>query len=177
MNPWLGQMQQGRTNNPKFHKTIFANFPSNSKVTDPDVLVLVEKLIKVVGKPKRIVKYLQENTVNVMLVTCRTGNRVIIRDVHILVRRLKSKARGSDTVDMQIEAVLRKFCQNRDYTASVFTVDFNMTQTNTLQTRQMRRFFEAFLKFDGRLDTRDELVKIQALQFYDGRHFGHGKYV
>ncbi|POM70665.1 Hypothetical protein PHPALM_12862 [Phytophthora palmivora] len=71
--------------------TIILEALDASKVTDPDVLVLVEKLIKVVDKPKRIVKYLQETT----------GKRVILRDVHILVRRLKSKVRGSDTVGVR----------------------------------------------------------------------------
>ncbi|POM71924.1 Hypothetical protein PHPALM_11443 [Phytophthora palmivora] len=71
-------------------------------------------------------------------------SKVILRDVHNLVQRLKSKARGSYTVEMRLEAVLRKFCGNQDYTASVFTDDSKKNQIITLQTRQMRRFFEDF---------------------------------
>lgn len=70
-----------------------------------------------------------------------TGKRVTLRDVHNLVRRLKAKRRGATTVEDRLEAVLRKFCSVRGNTASIFR---KTTQTITMQTRQMGRFFDAF---------------------------------
>ncbi|POM76709.1 ATP-binding cassette (ABC) Superfamily [Phytophthora palmivora] len=107
----------------ELHKNIFAHYPSNRKVIDPDVLDLVEELIKVGGKPKKILKYLQETT---------------------------------------------------DYTASVFTDDSKMTQTITLQTRQMRRFFEAFpevLMLDSTHGTNSSKYKLFSFMIDDV--FGH----
>ncbi|KUF76801.1 ATP-binding Cassette (ABC) Superfamily [Phytophthora nicotianae] len=113
-----------RNHNHKLSKKIFKNYPSSRKVTDPDVLDLVEELIKVGDKPKKILKYLQETT----------GKRIILRDVHNLVQRIKAKCRGSGTVEDRLEAVLRKFCSNRGNTATVLIDDAKRTQTITIQT-------------------------------------------
>ncbi|ETM97557.1 hypothetical protein PPTG_20223 [Phytophthora nicotianae INRA-310] len=113
-----------RNHNHKLSKKIFENYPSSRKVTDPDVLDLVEELIKVGDKPKKILKYLQETT----------GKRIILRDVHNLVQRIKAKCRGSGTVEDRLEAVLRKFCSNRGNTATVLIDDAKRTQTITIQT-------------------------------------------
>ncbi|KAG6942432.1 hypothetical protein JG688_00018121, partial [Phytophthora aleatoria] len=106
------------------------------KSPDPDVLNFVDTLIQAGGKPKKIIKYLKETT----------GKRVILRDGHNLVQRLRAKRRGSGSVEDRLEAVLRKFSANRDFTASIFVDDSKKTQTITLQTRQMIRVFEAFLR-------------------------------
>ncbi|KAF1785841.1 hypothetical protein GQ600_4156 [Phytophthora cactorum] len=49
------------------------------------------------SKPKKIIKYLKETT----------GKRVILRDVHNLVQRLRAKRRDSGSVEDRLEAVLR----------------------------------------------------------------------
>ncbi|ETP12301.1 hypothetical protein F441_12252 [Phytophthora nicotianae CJ01A1] len=73
-----------RTHNHRLRKEVYANYPSTRRVMDPDVLDFVDELIKAGAKPKRILKYLQETT----------DKRVILRDVHNLVQRLKTKRRG-----------------------------------------------------------------------------------
>ncbi|KAL3674276.1 hypothetical protein V7S43_000231 [Phytophthora oleae] len=91
-------------------------------------------MIKARAKPKTILKYLQKIT----------GKRLILRDVHKLVQRLKSNRRGSRTVKDRLETVLRKFCSYRNNAATIFVDDARTTQTITLQTRQMHRFLEVF---------------------------------
>ncbi|ETP42708.1 hypothetical protein F442_10405 [Phytophthora nicotianae P10297] len=65
-------------------------------------------------------------------------------DVPNLVQRLKAKHRGSGTVEKSLEAVLRKFCSYQGNRASIFVDESETTQTITMQTRQMKRFLEAF---------------------------------
>ncbi|KAF1787706.1 hypothetical protein GQ600_14307 [Phytophthora cactorum] len=101
----------------KLDKDGFEHYPSNRKVTDPDVLDFVDELIRAGGKPKQILKYLKETT----------GKRVILRVVHNLVQRLRAKRRGSGSVEARLKAVLRKFFANRDYSPSIFVDDSNKT--------------------------------------------------
>ncbi|ETO65132.1 hypothetical protein F444_17511 [Phytophthora nicotianae P1976] len=148
-----------RNHNHKLSKKIFENYPSSRKVTDPDVLDLVEELIKVGDKPKKILKYLQETT----------GKRIILRDVHNLVQRIKAKCRGSGTVEDRLEAVLRKFCSNRGNTATVLIDDAKRTQTITIQTRQM--------KSHAGFDSGTNASKYKLFSFMIDDVFGHGQYV
>ncbi|KAG3058081.1 hypothetical protein PI125_g25291 [Phytophthora idaei] len=114
---WVCATKHKRSHNHKLDKDGFEHYPSNRKVTDPDVLDFVDELIRAGGKPKKILKYLKETT----------GKRVILRVVHNLVQRLRAKRRGSGSVEARLKAVLRKFFANRDYSPSIFVDDSNKT--------------------------------------------------
>ncbi|ETM43130.1 hypothetical protein L914_11335 [Phytophthora nicotianae] len=121
----------------------FRSYPSNRRIADPDVIDLVDELIKAGGKPKKILRYLHETT----------GKCVTLRDVHNMVQRLKPKRHGSATVKDKV-------------------------QTITLQTHQMRRFFEAFpevVMLDSTRGTYSSKYKLFSLMIDDV--FGHGQYV
>ncbi|KAG2817908.1 hypothetical protein PC116_g26638, partial [Phytophthora cactorum] len=153
-----------RSHNHKLDKDGFEHYPSNRKVTDPDVLDFVDELIRAGGKPKKILKYLKETT----------GKRVILRVVHNLVQHLRAKRRGSDSVEARLKAVLRKFFANRDYSPSIFVDDSNKTYPITLQTRQMSRFFEVFPEvamLDSTHGTNSSLYQLFSFMIGDG--FGH----
>ncbi|ETO74517.1 hypothetical protein F444_09754 [Phytophthora nicotianae P1976] len=153
-----------RVHNHRLGKDIYDHYPVNRRVTDPDVLDIVDELVKAGGKPKKILKYLQETT----------GKSVTLRDVHNLVQRLKARRRGIATVEDRLEAVLRKFCAFRGNTASIFVDETETTQTITLQTRQMHRFFEAFpevLMLDSTHGTNVSKYKLFSFMIEDV--FGH----
>ncbi|ETL36652.1 hypothetical protein L916_11411 [Phytophthora nicotianae] len=76
-----------RAHNHELNSAVFESYPSNRRITDPDVLDLVDELIKAGCKPKKILRYLHETT----------GKCVTLRDVHNMVQRLKPKRRGSAT--------------------------------------------------------------------------------
>ncbi|OWZ07623.1 hypothetical protein PHMEG_00019965 [Phytophthora megakarya] len=63
--------------------------------------------------------------------------------------RLKSKSRGQNTAEGRLSAVLRKFCSYRGNQASIFVDDKKTTQTITLHTRKMKRFFETLPEVKG----------------------------
>ncbi|KAE9276774.1 hypothetical protein PR003_g28972, partial [Phytophthora rubi] len=147
---------------------VYENYPSTRRVTDPSVLDFVDELVKAGSKPKKILKYLQETT----------GKRVILRDMHNLVHRLKVKRRGTGAVEERLEAVLRKFCASRGNNASIFMDETKTTQTITMQTRQMGRFFEAFpevVMLDSTHGTNSSKYKLFSFMIDDA--FGHGQYV
>lgn len=51
-----------RSHNHKLDRNVFEHYPSNRRVTDPDVLDVVDEIIKAGGKPKKILKYLKDTT-------------------------------------------------------------------------------------------------------------------
>ncbi|OWZ24538.1 hypothetical protein PHMEG_000429 [Phytophthora megakarya] len=51
-----------RTHNHQLRRAVYDNYPANRRVTDPDTLIVVNKLVKAAAKPKKILKYLQETT-------------------------------------------------------------------------------------------------------------------
>lgn len=107
-----------------------------------------------------------------------TGKRVILRDVHNLVQQLKAKRRGQATVEERLEAVLRKFCSYRGNNATVFVDETKTTQTFTLQSRKMKRFFEAFpevIMLDSTHGTNSSKYKLFSFMIDDT--FGHGQYI
>ncbi|KAG3099246.1 hypothetical protein PI125_g15077 [Phytophthora idaei] len=114
---WVCATNHKRSHNHKLDKDGFEHYPSNRKVTDPDVLDVVDELIRAGGKPKKILKYLKETT----------GKRVILCVVHNLVQRLRAKRRGSGSVEARLKAVLGKFFANSDYSPSILVDDSNKT--------------------------------------------------
>ncbi|KAE9066854.1 hypothetical protein PF007_g28287 [Phytophthora fragariae] len=161
---WIYVSTHRRTHNHRLRREVYENYPSTRRVTDPSVLDFVDELVKAGSKPKKILKYLQETT----------GKRVILRDVHNLVHRLKVKRRGTDTVEERLEAVLRKFCASRGNNASIFVDETKTTQTITMQTRQMGRFFEAFpevVMLDSTHGTNSSKCKLISFMIDDA--FGH----
>ncbi|KAE8982033.1 hypothetical protein PR003_g19989 [Phytophthora rubi] len=87
------------------------------------------------AKKKLILEYLKR----------KTGKKVTLRDVHNLVQKLKDARRGSTTVEARLDTILREFCSSRkENTATIYVDNYQLTQTITFQTHQMRRFFEAF---------------------------------
>ncbi|ETP14633.1 hypothetical protein F441_10447 [Phytophthora nicotianae CJ01A1] len=103
------------------------------------------------------------------------GKRVILRDVPNLVQRPKAKHRGSGTVEKRLEAVLRKFCSYQGNRASIFVDESETTQTITMQTRQMKRFLEAFP--DVVMVDSTHGTKFKLFSFMINNIFGHGQYV
>ncbi|KAE9171742.1 hypothetical protein PF005_g27020 [Phytophthora fragariae] len=153
-----------RTHNHRLRREVYENYPSTRRVTDPSVLDFDDEVVKAGSKPKKILKYLQETT----------GKRVILRDMHNLVHRLKVKRRGTDAVEERLEAVLRKFCASRGNNASIFVDETKTTQTITMQTRQMGRFFEAFpevVMLDSTHGTNSSKYKLFSFMIDDA--FGH----
>ncbi|OWZ12955.1 hypothetical protein PHMEG_00013801, partial [Phytophthora megakarya] len=149
-------MKHVRTHNLKVNKSTYEYYPSNRKVDDPKVLVIVDEMIKAPAKPKMILNYLRETTGP----ACAT------------------KGRGSGTVDDRLETVLRRFFSQRDTAATIFVGDKRVTQTITLQSRQMGRFFEAFpaaVMIDVTHGTN--ALKYNVFSFMIDDTFGHGQYV
>ncbi|OWY94541.1 hypothetical protein PHMEG_00035695 [Phytophthora megakarya] len=140
------------------------NYPNNRRVTDPNVLDFVDEPVKTGAKPKKILKCLQETT----------GKRITPRDVRNLVQRLKAKRRGSGTVEARLEIVLRKFCVSQGNSAAIFVDENKTTQISTIQTRQMKRFFEAFpevMMLDSTHGTNASKYKLFSFMIDD--MFGH----
>ncbi|OWZ21185.1 hypothetical protein PHMEG_0004302 [Phytophthora megakarya] len=86
------------------------------------------------AKPKNILKYLQETT----------GKCVTLQDVHNLVKRSKARRQGEGTIEDRLDTVMLKFCSVRGNNATIFVDNTKTTQTITIQSRQMMRFFEDF---------------------------------
>ncbi|OWZ02661.1 ABC transporter [Phytophthora megakarya] len=110
------------THNHKVDPRIFERYASERRVDDEEVL-------GVVGDKRYITL---------------ADKKLTLKDVHNLVQRLKRERRPAATVEDRLEIVLRKFCRSRGNSATVFVDDNNIAQTITLQSQQMRRYFEAF---------------------------------
>ncbi|POM67060.1 Hypothetical protein PHPALM_17001 [Phytophthora palmivora] len=122
------------THNHQVSKARFDNHASNRRVDDPSVLAFVDELQAAGSKPKLIMQYLRK----------RTGKKVVLRDVHKIVAKMRERRRGGVSVEKRLETVMRNFCKTRGNRTAVFVDDANTAQTITLQTRQMRRWFKAF---------------------------------
>ncbi|OWZ11260.1 ABC transporter, partial [Phytophthora megakarya] len=121
--------------NHRVGRSVYDNHPSVRRVEDPVILAFVDVMQSAGSKPKRIMQFLRE----------KTGKNVTFRDVHSMVSRMREERRGSETVEQRLESLLRGFCERRGNRASVYVDDEDLAQTITIQTRQMRRWFKAFL--------------------------------
>ncbi|KAG6961129.1 hypothetical protein JG688_00009270, partial [Phytophthora aleatoria] len=54
--------KHNRAHNHRLKKEFYDHYPVNRRVTDPDALGFVYELVKAGGKPKKILKYLQDTT-------------------------------------------------------------------------------------------------------------------
>lgn len=90
------------------------------------------------------------------------------------MQRLKLERRSAHTVEDRLEIVLRTFCSCEGNTSTVFVDDAKTIQTITLQTQQMRRFFEAFpevVLLDATHNTNASRYKLFSFMVNDV--FGH----
>lgn len=102
------------------------------------------------------------------------GKNVMLRDVHNMVSKMKEKRKRGATVEERLETVLRGVCESRGNRASVFIDDAKITQTITLQTRQMRRWFKAFpevMLVDATHNTNESRYKLFSFMVNDV--YGH----
>ncbi|RLN05946.1 hypothetical protein BBJ28_00023817 [Nothophytophthora sp. Chile5] len=155
---------QATIHNHSIGQGVFDNHPGNRRIDDEGVVGFVDELHIAGAKPKLIMQYLMR----------RTEKDVTLRDVHNLVSKLKEARRGAATVEARLEAVLRAFCSRKRNTATVYVDDAKLEQTITFQTRQMRRFFEAFpeiLLVDATHNTNDARYKLFSFMIHDV--FGH----
>ncbi|ETL38232.1 hypothetical protein L916_10168 [Phytophthora nicotianae] len=153
-----------RVHNHRIRRDVFDNYPSTRRVSDPNVLDWW------MGPCRQAL-----NSRNSQVFSRHDSKRVILRDVPNLVQRLKAKHRGSGTVEKRLEAVLRKFCSYQGNRASIFVDESETTQTITMQTRQMKRFLEAFPDV-VMVDSTHE-TKFKLFSFMINNIFGHGQYV
>ncbi|KAE8951614.1 hypothetical protein PR002_g32923, partial [Phytophthora rubi] len=120
------------------------------------------------SKPRLILQFLRRST----------DKKIILRDVHNLVQRLKRERRTASTVEERLELVLRSFCSSEGNSATVF-VDYKKTaQTIAVQSHQMHRFFEAFpqiVLLDSTHNTNASRYKLFSFMVNDV--FGQGQYV
>ncbi|RLN90505.1 hypothetical protein BBJ28_00014636 [Nothophytophthora sp. Chile5] len=149
----------------------FANYAENRRCEDPDLLQVVDELQRAGAKKKRILEYLR----------AKTGKRLLIRDVHNLVRRMKVQRRGDSSLEQRVEDVLRLFVDcndDRGNVARVYVDTDNVAQTITIQTAEQRRLFQRFpevLLIDATHGTNNSRYKLFSFMVHDA--FGHGQYI
>eukprot|EP00644_Phytophthora_capsici_P019392 jgi/Phyca11/133192/e_gw1.356.2.1 len=156
--------QQDTAHNHALGSGPYGNHPSNRRVQDEDVINFVDELQAAGAKKKLILQFLRK----------KTGKNVTLRDVHNMVAGLKEARRGSTTVESRLDAGLREFCSRKGNTATIYVDDEKLAQTITFQTKQMRRFFEAFpqvLMVDATHNTNDARYKLFSFMIHDV--FGH----
>ncbi|OWZ04414.1 ABC transporter [Phytophthora megakarya] len=157
------------SNNVHNHRVAQALYDNHSAVyhvEDPVMLVFVDMMQSAGSEPKQIMQFLARRQLRKSSILWYVGKNATLRDVHNMVAIMRETRRGSDTVKQRLEPLLRRFCQ----CLSVFVDDLDVTQTITIQTHQMRRWFKAFtevLLVDATHNTNESKYKLFSFIIHD----------
>ncbi|GMF21069.1 unnamed protein product [Phytophthora fragariaefolia] len=154
--PSVGRTASGPHDH-KLKRAVFESYPTKRRVIDPSVLNFVDELVEGTHENSQLSprdhRYEFDRGFGKLSSSSHyfgcfviTRHKIILRDVHILVQRLKQRWCGSGSVEDRLEVFLRRFRASRGNTATVFVDEYATTQTNTLQTKPMHRCFKAFLE-------------------------------
>jgi len=103
-----------------------------------------------------------------------TDKKAALKDVHNLVQMLKKIQLSATTVEDRLEIVLCRFCSSKGKSWTVFVDEKKTVQTITLQSNQMRLFFQAFTEvvlLDSTHNTNSSSYKLFSFMVEDA--FGH----
>ncbi|OWZ16426.1 hypothetical protein PHMEG_0009783, partial [Phytophthora megakarya] len=121
-------------------------YVDNSRVQDPNIIVMIHKLVKSKPPFKQIYTYVVESS----------GTKDVTRQDmrNLIINVLKDEKVGS--VEARVEQILNEFVSNNPWNASRISVDDGGTaRCLTIQTAGMRKMFDLFPEI-LMLDTTDK---------------------
>ncbi|KAE8966139.1 hypothetical protein PF011_g28046 [Phytophthora fragariae] len=142
----------------------------NRTVKDSQLAIDVAVLHKAGANAKGILQYLRE----------RTGKKTILRDVHNMLQRMKTKENAGLTDAQRAISVQDEFCGQDGCNSAEVLVDSdtNVARVLTFQTAKMKRLFKAFpevVMVDSTHNTNENRYKLFSFVVHDV--FGKGQYV
>ncbi|KAE8968249.1 hypothetical protein PR001_g27853 [Phytophthora rubi] len=148
---------------------LYRYYSENRRITDPDVLLVVQKMDKAGSSAKGILQHLREET----------GKSMELRDVHNLIASIKRESRGGKTDDERSVELLREFCQTNGNSAAIsMNNSSGLVHAVCFQTARQKRLFKAFpevIMVDTTHGTNRNYCKLFSILVDDV--FGKGQYV
>ncbi|KAE9330570.1 hypothetical protein PR003_g15283 [Phytophthora rubi] len=148
---------------------LYRYYSENRRITDPGVLLVVQKMDKAGSSAKGILQHLHEET----------GKSMELRDVHNLIASIKRECRGGKTDEERSVELLREFCQTNGNSAVIsMNNSSGLVHAVCFQTARQKRLFKAFpevIMVDTTHGTNKNYYKLFSILVDDV--FGKGQYV
>ncbi|KAE8958288.1 hypothetical protein PR001_g31105, partial [Phytophthora rubi] len=159
---WVIKVSASGNHNHDLSEHLWESYAENRTVKDSQLANDVAVLHKAGANAKGILQYLRE----------RKGKKTILRDVHNMLQRMKTKENASLTDAQRAFAVMGEFCGQDGCNSAEVLVDSdtNVARVLTFQTAKMKRLFKAFpevVMVDSTHNTNENRYKLFSFVVHD----------
>ncbi|KAE9261050.1 hypothetical protein PR003_g34095, partial [Phytophthora rubi] len=159
---WVIKVSASGNHNHDLSEHLWESYAENRTVKDSQLANDVAVLHKAGANAKGILQYLRE----------RTGKKTILRDVHNMLQRMKTKGNAGLSDAQRAFAVLDEFCGQDGCNSAEVLVDSdtNVARVLTFQTANMKRLFKAFpevVVVDSTHNTNENRYKLFSFVVHD----------